>query len=296
MLFAISTRVTPGGRGPCDGRSSKVSATADCVAATRSTAGPVMKRPAHEREERGPVGQRRVAAAMLAERNVAVDEGRFHRRKIRRPQILLPEERVNRTGADGGEEHALRVDPASFDLLGTDADEERPRCAQRNQFVRIDRQIAGVQRSCVFDEIAGDPVVLAGTGHVLDLFAEIAPMQFGAALARRSDEANREALIVGHRDERSLAVPGQSFDADLFRVDGVVSLEVVECAAGAPRPRAQRAPVVHVARLSLVHQADDAVGQARAVVGLHARRNQNGVAPAFGEHLLLPCRPRRRWR
>ena len=61
---------------------------------------------------------------------------------------------------------------------------------------------------------------------------------------------------------------------------------VVEAARRAPGPRAQRAPVVRLARLALVDQADDALRQARAVVGLDAGRIDRRVAPAGGDQLL----------
>ena len=80
----------------------------------------------------------------------------------------------------------------------------------------------------------------------------------------------------------------------------LVTLEIIERAAGAPGPRAESAPVVQLARLPFVHQADDALRQAGAVVGLHAGRDINRVAPTFGQHLPLPGRRTgragRRWR
>ena len=56
-------------------------------------------------------------------------------------------------------------------------------------------------------------------------------------------------------------------------VHGGIGLEVIEPARRAPGPGAQRAPVVRLARLALVDQADDAFGQAGAVVGLDAGRD-----------------------
>src|SRR5262249_46605003 len=61
--------------------------------------------------------------------------------------------------------------------------------------------------------------------------------------------------------------------------------------AGAPGPGAQRPPVVHLAGLSLVDQADDSLCQPSAVVGLDTVGAENGIAPAFGQNLLLPVRP-----
>ena len=65
--------------------------------------------------------------------------------------------------------------------------------------------------------------------------------------------------IVGHGDERGLAVAGVAFDADLFGVDGFVGFEIIEGAAGSPGPGAECAPVVGLARLALVAEADDAL-------------------------------------
>ena len=93
-------------------------------------------------------------------------------------------------------------------------------------------------------------------------------------------------VVERHRDERRLAVARHAFDADLLRVDGLVGLEIVEAARRAPRPRAQRAPVVRLARLALVDEADDALRQAGAVVGLNAAGIERREAPAVGDELL----------
>src|SRR6185437_4751181 len=69
--------------------------------------------------------------------------------------------------------------------------------------------------------------------------------------------------------------------------------EVIEGPARPPRPRLEHAPIVHLARLSLVAQADDSLRQARAVIRLHAVGNDDGITPSLGEHLLLPGRPGR---
>src|SRR5215213_7816032 len=57
----------------------------------------------------------------------------------------------------------------------------------------------------------------------------------------------------------SLAPPSP---ADPLGVHGPVRLQVVQPAGRPPRPGPQRAPVVRLARLALVDQADDAPGQA----------------------------------
>ncbi len=115
-------------------------------------------------------------------------------------------------------------------------------------------------------------------------------MELGAALARRGHEGDREARLVGHRHERGLAEAREPLDADVLRVHGLVGLEVVERAARAPRPRAERSPVVRLARLTLVDEADDAFRQPRSAVGLDARGIEHGVAPALRDELFLPGR------
>ncbi len=167
---------------------------------------------------------------------------------------------------------------------------DRPRRAQGDQLVGVHRQVARRQRAAVLEEVAGHPMIFARSGEVLDQLAEIAAVQLRPALARGADEADREALVVGHRDERRLAVARQPLDPDLLGVDGLVGLEVVQGAARAPGPGAQRAPIVGLARLPFVAQADDSLGQARAVVGLDAVRDDDGVAPALGEDQRLPRR------
>ena len=61
-----------------------------------------------------------------------------------------------------------------------------------------------------------------------------------------------------------------AFDADVLGVHGLVGFEIIHGAVGAPRPGAQRAPIVGFARLALVDQTDNALPQTRAVVGLNA--------------------------
>ena len=70
----------------------------------------------------------------------------------------------------------------------------------------IDGQVVPLERAGVLEEVAGHPVVLAGAGHVLHQFAEIAAVQLGAAFARGADEADGETLVVRHRHNGGLAV------------------------------------------------------------------------------------------
>src|ERR1019366_10619056 len=58
--------------------------------------------------------------------------------------------------------------------------------------------------------------------------------------------------------------------------------------AGAPGPGAQNTPVVQLAGLTVIDQADDSLIQTRAVIGLNAAGVEDGIAPSLGQHLLLP--------
>ena len=126
----------------------------------------------------------------------------------------------------------------------------------------IDGQVVAVSGPRILEEVAGHPVVFARAGDVLHQLAEVAAVELGAALAGGADEADGEPRVVGHRDERRLAVAREPLDADLLGVDGFVGLEIVEGAAGSPGPGPQRAPVVELAGLALVAQADDALASA----------------------------------
>ena len=156
--------------------------------------------------------------------------------------------------------------------------------------MRVDRQVLGRQRAGVFEEGAREPVVLARPRQILDLLAEGAAEQLRPAGARRPDEADGEARLVRHRHERGLPVAREPLDAHARAVDRRVGLEVVDGAAGAPGPRPERAPVFEPARLAVVGEANDAPRQPRAVVGLDARGDELGVAPALLEEPLPPRR------
>src|SRR5690606_2069765 len=80
-------------------------------------------------------------------------------------------------------------------------------------------------------------------------------------------------------------VPG---DPDLGVVDVGIGFEVIEQPAGSPSPGSQRAPIIHAARLALVHQSDDPACETGAVIRLDAVRRDHGEAPALLEQLLLP--------
>src|SRR5690606_11462500 len=97
-----------------------------------------------------------------------------------------PERRLRR---DGRHVTALLIEPVGVALLGNAvADERGPRRAQRDQLMRIDRDVVGVLATeaglfgAVFEEAPGHPMILTRAGQVLDGFPEVAPMQLRAAL------------------------------------------------------------------------------------------------------------------
>ncbi len=80
--------------------------------------------------------------------------------------------------------------------------------------------------------------------------------------------------------KRGLTVARYAFDANVLRIDRGIGLEIIETTPRAPGPRAQCAPVFRLARLSFVHQADDAAREAGAVIGLHAGRIEAAQSPS----------------
>ena len=138
----------------------------------------------------------------------------------------------------------------------------------------------------VLQEVAGHPVVLAGSREVLHRLAEVAAMRLGAAFAGRAHEHDREARLEGHGDQGRLAVARDPFDADVLGVDRGQRLEVVERAGRAPGPGAQRSPLLGSPALALVGEPDDAGGEAGAVVRLDARGAERDVAPAARDELI----------
>src|ERR1035437_1815351 len=129
-----------------------------------------------EGDKRRPVRPWSVAATMLAERHVAIDQRGLDGRKLGGPHVLLAQQLVDGPGGGRGHEAALSVYPAVA-VGGAGADEYRARRAHGDQLVRIHRQIAPVQRTGVFEEVAGHPVVFAAPGDVLHDFSPIAAVQ-----------------------------------------------------------------------------------------------------------------------
>src|SRR2546423_7819573 len=71
----------------------------------------------------------------------------------------------------------------------------------------------------------------------------------------------------------------------MLRIHRDISFQVVKRAARAPRPCAQSAPVVGLARLTMVCQADDSARKPGAVVGLNGGGVEQRKAPAVGNKL-----------
>jgi hypothetical protein len=251
-----------------------------------------------EGEEGGPVGGRSVAGAVLAESDVAVDEWSFDGRELGGADDgelaafdgadgLFAEEFVDGAGGYCGEEGAFGVDPAVA-LGGAAADEDGARSAEGDKFVGVDGEVFGIERAVVLDEIAREPVVFAGASEIAHLLAEIAAVEFGAACSGRADVGDGETRVVGHGDQRGFAVARVAGDSDLPGIYRFIRFKIVEAATGSPCPGAERAPIVELARLAFVDEADNSFLEAIAFVGLDARGDVDGVAPALGEDLLLP--------
>ena len=137
--------------------------------------------------------------AMLPERDLAVDERRFNCGKLCRSHVLFAEKAIDRPCPSSRHETPFCIDPSVAFGGGSRADKYRTRCAKGDQLVGIDRQVAPIQRTGVFEEVASHPMILTGTGNVLDKFAEIAAVEFGAAFAGRTHIRDREPLIQSHR-------------------------------------------------------------------------------------------------
>ena len=103
------------------------------------------------REEILPVRCVGVSAVVLAPRELPVEQADVHRRHllghivVGHAEVLGAEQSEDGLRGDGGHVAALVVEPLRVALLGhAVADERQPRRAERDQLVRIDRQIAGV--------------------------------------------------------------------------------------------------------------------------------------------------------
>ncbi len=102
--------------------------------------------------------------------------------------------------------------------------------------------------------------------------------------------SDRKSRIVDHCHQRRLASAGVAHHADLRAIHVGIGLQIVEDPAVGPRPGAQHAPVVELARLAMVHQADDSLVEARAIVGLHGTGVARHESPSGFEQQLRRIR------
>src|SRR5882672_4080297 len=135
-----------------------------------------------------------MAAIVLAPRQLTVKQTRVHRRHRSGSIVFLlaniarSEQPKYRPGSNGGHVAALLVQPICIPAFGDAVtDEDEPRSAQRDQHVRIYRQVPGVLavegrfRSAILEEITRHPMIFTRPGQILHNFAEVATVQLGAA-------------------------------------------------------------------------------------------------------------------
>src|SRR6202021_1011793 len=99
------------------------------------------------------------------------------------------------------------------------AKEDRTRRTQGDELVRIHWQVVPVQRTGVFEKIAGHPMVFVDSGDVLDDLAPVAPMEFRATFAGGADVRGPHARLISHRHNRRLTVTRVTLNGDVFGVD-----------------------------------------------------------------------------
>ena len=125
---------------------------------------------------------------MLPKREIPAEEAGYHRRHFGCPHILPAQETVYRSGAAAARNIPLAsTQPSPLWRSGTD--EDRTRRAQSDQLVGVHRQVVRSERTGVFEEIAGHPVIFARAGDVLHELTEIAAVQLRAALAGGTDRS-----------------------------------------------------------------------------------------------------------
>src|SRR5437764_7823716 len=234
-----------------------------------------------------------VAPIVLPPGQLAVQEPDVHGRHRLRAvvvgdaQILRAEQLEDGARRHGGHVAPAVVQPARVALLRhAVADEGEAGRAQRDQLVRVDGKVGGRLGPAVLQVVARHPVVFARAGQGLDGLAEAPPMERGAPFAGGADESHEEAGLEREGHERGFAIAGDAFDPHVSRVHGRVGLEIVQSPRGAPGPGPQRAPIVRLAKPSLVDETDDAACEPGAVVGLDATRVDHGIAPPVLEQLL----------
>ena len=164
--------------------------------------------------------------------------GLIHRRPFLNAQTRLAEQPVHRLGVFGREKFPFRVRPR---VLRRTRDIHRSRRDQRHQQMRVHRQrrhvlvVALVIRAEPMRETRVD---------ALHRFAEPAPRNRRAALARIIRDHAREPLVTRTRPQRRLAHARVPHHHHILRVDVLVRLEIIQRPAQAPRPRRHRAPVI----------------------------------------------------
>src|SRR4051812_22520684 len=100
-----------------------------------------------------------MSAIVLPESDLTVEQSFFLWWKFSRPEILFSEQGIDGTGVYTCQEHASCIHPLTFDSWRAYTDEYRPRRAKRYQLMRVHRKIVWRQWACVFNEIAGKPMV-----------------------------------------------------------------------------------------------------------------------------------------
>jgi len=230
-----------------------------------------------ELEKHFPIQRRDcVRAVVFEERKRARRDRCVERRHFGRAQIRLPEQSVDRAGGHRPEKFAVRIGPQ---VAAAGGDEHRARRRERNQKMRVDRHVVPV--AGIFLEIAGELVAVVG-GHVVDGLAEVAARERRAHLATLAGKDQRETPVLRAGPQHRLAQARMPDERDALRVHRAIRFEVVEHAARAPRPRADRAPLVRrgLRAIGRECQPDDAGGVTRGVVRLDLGIAQRGVAVA----------------
>ena len=209
-------------------------------------------------------------------------------------QVLLAVKRIDAARHVQRHPTAMGIDPGVVRLAlrrhaGARADEQRARGAERDHIVGIDVEIVrGARIGGILHVAAHHPVEGVGIGDVLGGLAEAAAIRCGAALAGGRDEPGGETFVIRHRHQRGLAVARMAEDGDAGSIHVAVGFQVIQHPAGAPGPGAKRPPVGERTGLAPVGEADDAGGEAGAIVGLHAGRVVDGIAPAALQNLQPP--------
>src|SRR5581483_292507 len=183
-----------------------------------------------------PVGaDHRVSAGAIVVGD-RLGDGLVWRWHLRDAEAGEAEQLIHRAGVDGGEEFAARVGPQVF---GGTRHVHRTWGDQRDQFVGVDGEVvfAAVVGLVAIAEPVREVLVDAGDG-----FAELATRDGHAALAGLRGDDDGEAIVVGAGPDSGFAEARVAHDRDFLRVDVGVGREIVERAAQAPGPGADRAP------------------------------------------------------